>query len=167
MNDVDRQGGMRSCDDARCQANVSGITIPASLQAYVATRTDDLAGSLRALVAEVPAFAIWTPIVGSLALLAALKPCRFDAQLLLKREGDGLSATVVARKWSVTLAGAEAWVDVEWPSETMAMWLVDRPVRTQIDFPFLSPGLTVRGSELMGTFRRFQCSELVPPVTSA
>lgn len=74
-------------------------------------------------------------------------------------DGDGLSAVIAARKWSVTLVGSEEWVEVEWPSEAMATWLEGKPVRTQIDFPFQSPRLTVCGSDLIGTCRRFHYRE--------
>lgn len=159
MEQIDMRGELALRPLAARGMDMGEIVIPASLQAYLATRSDDVAGSLQKLIAACPSAPIWTPVVEPLAALAGLDPCRFDVQLLLKREGDGLSAAIVAQKWAVALTGLEAWVDVEWPSETMAIWLEGRPIRSQIDFPFLSPALTVCGSRMIGTFRRFHCRE--------
>ncbi|OYW13574.1 MAG: hypothetical protein B7X02_01910 [Rhodospirillales bacterium 12-54-5] len=159
MNQFDGHGEFPLGPLAARETNMGEIVIPASLRAYLATRSDDLAGSLQTLIAACPPAAIWTPVVDPLAGLAGLGPCRFDIQLLLKREGNGLSAAIVSQKWAVALSGLEAWVDVEWPSETMAIWLEGRPIRSQIDFSFLSPGLMVCGSQVIGTFRRFHCRE--------
>ncbi len=137
------------------------LTIAASLDAYLSTRTGDVSGAVRSLVELCPTAGFWIPIHGALAVRSGLSPCRFEAELLLRRQGDGLSAVITARQWSVTLVGTEVWVDVEWPSEAMAILLEGKPVRTQIDFPFLAPTLIVCGSSMIGAYRRFHCRESV------
>lgn len=159
MDDIDGKPGMPGRGTGGYDAFGFEIDIPPSLEAYLAMRTEDVVAALQTLISERLPTGLWTPVVGRLAALSSIAPCRFDAQLLLRPHDDGLDAIVSAREWSVSLARAEAWIDVVWPSEVMAMSLEGKPVRTQIDFPFLSPLLTVCGSVSIGTYRRFHCLE--------
>lgn len=158
MDDADRNRAVPARDDADY---ADCVTIAASLDAYLSTRTSDVSGAVRLLVKLCPTAGFWIPIHGALAVRSGLSSCRFEAELLLRRQGDGLSAVITARQWSVTLVGTEAWIDVEWPSEAMAISLEGKPVRTQIDFPFLAPTLIVCGSSMTGAYRRFHCRESV------
>lgn len=144
---------------AYAHIDLPDVVIPTSLFAYVATRADDYVTAITTLVSRCPTSGLWIPVAGSLLASASLGICRFEATLLLRRDGASLSAVITASRWSVTLLERETWVDVEWPSEAMALAMHGVSVREQIDFPFLSPSLIVSGSETMGLFQRFRCEE--------
>lgn len=131
-------------------------SIPATLEAYVATRADDAARAADKLVRRYARTGLWTVMTAPLAASIDMTPCRFNASLMLRRSTGLISAAIVAGNWSITLLGDEAWVDVV-SSRAVAVGLVGAPVRTRIEIPFLSPTLKVCGSTPIGAYYRFHC----------
>lgn len=131
-------------------------SIPATLEAYVATRADDAVRAVEQLVCRYSGTGLWTVVTAPLAESVDMMPCLFGASLML-RDSDGLlSAVIVARNWSIALLGDEAWVDVV-SSTAVAVGLVGAPVRTKIEIPFLPPTLRVCGAQQIGAYYRFHC----------
>lgn len=134
--------------------------VPASLLAYLGFRTNDVPFAVRSLSAPRPSFGLWFPVVGEAAQQAGLSPCRFNAMLLLRMgRHEGISAVVAATAWSVTLTDNNAAVDVEWQSETLATALRKKPIRCQVDVPFLPTTMIVHNHEWFGSFARFHCRD--------
>jgi hypothetical protein len=131
-------------------------SIPATLEAYVATRTDDAARTVEKLVHRCARTGLWHVVTAPLAASIGMIPCRFGASLMLRRSDGLLSAAIVAGNWSITLLGDEAWIDVVSPRAS-ALAIIGKPVRTRIEIPFLSPTLRVFGSTQIGNYQRFHC----------
>lgn len=132
------------------------VPIPASLEAYVATRSDDAVTIIAKLVERCARTGFWTVVTAPLESSIGMIPCRFGAGLMLRRSCGLISAAIVARDWSITLRGDEAWVDVVSPG-TVALSLMGTPVRSQIDMPFLSTALRVCAITQIGAYFRFHC----------
>lgn len=132
------------------------VSIPASLEAYIGTRTDDAADTLAKLIQKCARTGLWNVVTAPLEASVSMRPCPFGASLMLRSTNGLLGAAIVVRNWSVTLLGDEAWVDVMAPRAS-ALALIDKPVRTRIEIPFLSPALKVVESTQVGSFGRFHC----------
>lgn len=140
-------------DEWKCDG---AVTIPASLKAYIGTRTVDAPGTVTKLIQQRARTGLWDVITVPLAVSVNMRPCPFGASLMLRRIDGLFGAAIVARNWSVRLLGDEAWVDVMAP-RAAALALVGKPVRTRIEIPFLSPTLRVVDSKQVGSFYRFHC----------
>lgn len=130
--------------------------VPATFKAYVATRAEDAVCAVEKLVRRYARTGLWTMVTAPLAASIDMKPCRFDASLMLRRSTGMVSAAIAAGTWSITLLGDEAWVDVV-SSRAVAVNFVGAPVRTRIDIPSLSPTLRVCGSTQFAAYSRFHC----------
>ncbi|OBX18926.1 hypothetical protein A9995_10310 [Erythrobacter sp. QSSC1-22B] len=130
--------------------------IPASLEAYVATRVEDAARTVAKLVQRCARTGLWTVITPQLEASFDMVPCRIGASLMLRRSKGFVSAAIVAPNWSVTLLGDEACVDVA-STSAIALALIGTPVRARIEIPFLSPTLKVCRTTQIGTYYRFHC----------
>lgn len=145
---VDFNAGSHGIDQAE--------PIPASLEAYVATRAEDASKTASKLIQRCAQTGLWSVVTAPLQASISLGPCPFGAELMLRRNDGLVAAAIVAPNWSVTLLGDEVWIDVASPAAT-AMALVGKPVRTRIELPFLSLGLVVEGSIQMGSYHRLHC----------
>ena len=156
MNVIEESGEVEpsTLDDRGSDRVIASI--PTTLEAYVATRTDDAARTVEKLVYRCAPTGLWCVVTAPLATSIGMMPCRFGASLMLRRSDGLLSAAIVAENWSITLLGDEAWIDVVSPS-VLALALIGKPIRTRIEIPFLSPTLIVCGSTPMGTYYRFHC----------
>lgn len=132
------------------------VSIPASLEAYVATRAEDASKTASKMIQRCAQTGLWSVVTAPLQESISLGPCRFGAELMLRRTNGLVAAAIVAPNWSVSLLGDEVWIDVASPAAT-AMALVGKPVRTRIELPFLSPELMVGGSTQMGSYHRLHC----------
>lgn len=131
-------------------------SIPVSLEAYIATRTENSAQTVAKLVHKYARTALWTVITAPIEAGLDMAPCRIEASLMLRRSNDLVSAAIVSRSWSVTLCGDEAWVDVG-ATAALALAYLGEPVRTAIQIPFLSPEMKIRGSTQVESHYRFHC----------
>lgn len=131
-------------------------SIPASLEAYIATRAENSWQIATRLVEQYAVHALWTVITPPIQAELNMVPCRIGASLMLRRSDGLVSAAIVSRNWSITLCGDEAWVDVA-ATGALAVAFVGKPVRSAFEIPFLSQELKVRGSTQVGNYYRFHC----------
>lgn len=135
-------------------------SIPASLEAYIATRTENPGQTVAKLVQQYAETALWTVIDAPIEAELSIAPCRIGASLMLRRSDGSVSAAIVSQKWSITLKGDEAWIDVG-ATAALALSYVGKQVRTVFEVPFLSVDLEICGATPVGTFYRFHCRAVV------
>lgn len=152
-DEIGKVGSVTLADRTEARETAS---IPASLEAYVATRTDNVTRTAAKLIEQFARTGLWTVVTAPFEATFNMTPCPFGASLMLRRSNRLVSAAIVARTWSVKLRGDEAWVDVP-SSRAIAISLIGTPVRTRIEIPFLSPTLKVCGTSQIGTYFRFHC----------
>jgi hypothetical protein len=131
-------------------------SIPVSLEAYIATRSQDAAQKAAKLVQQYARTALWTVITSPIEAALGMAPCRIGVSLMLRRSDGIVSAAIISQKWSITLKGDEAWVDIG-ATEALSIAYIGEPIRTAFHIPFLSPELKVHGATQVGNYYRFHC----------
>lgn len=134
--------------------------IPASLEAYIATRTENPGQTVAKLVQQYADTALWTVIDAPIEAELNIAPCRIGASLMLRRSNGTVSAAIVSQNWSITLKGDEAWIDVG-ATAALALSYIGKQVRTVFQIPFLSADLEICGATPVGNFYRFHCRAVV------
>lgn len=134
--------------------------IPASLEAYIATRTENPGQTVAKLVQQYADTALWTVIDAPIEAELNIAPCRIGASLMLRRSNGTVSAAIVSQNWSITLKGDEAWIDVG-ATAALALSYIGKQIRTVFQIPFLSADLEICGATPVGNFYRFHCRAVV------